>query len=404
MTCITRITCLTGVLTLTLLGACRDTLTLTVYEAGSGAEQALGGVTVALDAADGTRVERSTGRDGVVALPVDWESGPHDVTLDGGEHGLRSYLGIDDGFDGGTHRFLETASCTTHPMSVTATHRTPDSLLYVMPLTQGGSGYEGHDHTFTISVPHDEPLSIVAHENRGVWQGDALWRDWLGWQLIDHAPVTAATHLDLDLRNTVEPNLATGHVDVLPGWLQPPNARAYAFVYLGSTDYTRACGWPSWTSPAPGGGGFDFELAWLAPAGAELVTVVEVFPHFGWWNLTAVSRVTRPGTPDTWDADPTMLPIPTIDTDGDWPSLYGEVVLEDVPDGTVPTIEITPHGGSLLWEAIGPEGMRGPFVFPDPPSSFDRARLDGRLDARPFLYRKYDDDWHDVATGESVWL
>lgn len=406
----TRMTRTTAVVALLALGACTNASVEVVVENQTGEASPLTNKLVAIDDVYGERTEVWTDDDGVAVFRADWDNdGPYDVTVDGEDFGLRTILGLVEADDG--RRVVLENSTLLWPrwttISGTASPRTPDTTLVVIPQRHVGWVEKTEGSTYLFGIPTGEPNIFVAAEyveageTKEPVPGTILDREVVGWHRFElEATAALETTFDLDLTNPVSGRTDAGTVGV-PDELRNDDAIATMTVHSDYADFVTWCGFETSIALGPGGQSYDYEVEYLPPTDdAELRTTIAV-RHTDILGYMTWSWLRQDGTPSSWATQPELLPVPAFDTSDEHPSMAGRMHLQAVPADALARIQLRDED-ETLWLLDGPVGETT-IAFPDPPSTYDADRLETRLHAIPMSARPGTGVDH-AAGGKGRWL
>lgn len=282
------------------------------------------GATVAVDSADGARVEKQAGADGVARFEVNLEAGPATVTAFLAGHPLRTRTGVASG----TAEVVLAldALATTWPRATvtlwgTAVGMTSlDHGLAVSPsLPTTYSFTSGPQWMF--QVPPGVPFSLVAFESGPGTEAVSPrgHSTVLGpWAVLDHPAVTEETEVSLALGAAVQVRRAQGSIALptRPSSLLRSDARPNGWVGSRESQDESWLGNTTYADVAADQSRVDYRLEWVEPAFVrEPVTTLNLYLVRG--DFVDRSWVRIPGYPDGGVPPSGFLDFPTLVTPED---------------------------------------------------------------------------------------
>lgn len=402
-------------------------------------EEKLANATVMVDNALGDRAMLITNAQGKANMPVDWDYGPFDITIDPGidEQPLVSILGIDQ-----AQRHVQWT--WQQPIDVQDTvvvagvvkHHDPDTTLNILAYGAGNAAYVGQPifNVYALRLLPDEPFQILALDMDEERTGDRLHRTMSRWTLLSHDGVSSDTRLDIDLgpvfdddgfdwdfrvrdpSDMTEPNGVPGQeidhtwfdadgfefvdLPLIADPLEPTMGSGVVrlpddhddVLYNGATaDVTvtctvegiaQACGWATSTHLDATRARYAYFSQHVVPSITEKLET-----RFVASKGENGSVLTRIGAPGTWESPSQFLPVPDMaasDAMDAGMQHWAFVMNHESVDGVRYGLTLEDASGKVLWTVRGTEDRV--IELPAPPTSVDVAELRDMVQAvRPWL-------------------
>ncbi len=365
-------------------GSSGASFTLQVSAPGTTGTVPLPGAVVAVDQADGSRSEASTGSDGSVTIGgIDLSQGAFSFTV--AAAGYVAVSSLHHTQAGGWRITLSRLGSVGSGVALTGIVRgksEPDHFIAVST-TAASTNFSGVGPEYSLRVPANEPFhAIVAEYGYGPAprsaQGSSLV--FFGWSTFPVRTGPEASILDLVLPGgtaaaapsvtgqALQPTTASGTL-VVPG----PMSGARGALRVSSQESNQAAylGAGTLIDLASTGTDLHYDAEYVSPPGSSLTTEY-------WISLDdAYSYAFRNAPPgnDVSFIDPPSLASPL--------SLYGPLPVGNPALGTQVWINIERDDRTVVWRVYG--GESGAFHMPKLPSAIDPRTVlgTGRVTARP---------------------
>ncbi|MBV9948628.1 MAG: carboxypeptidase regulatory-like domain-containing protein [Myxococcales bacterium] len=364
-------------------------LSLTILSSGpSGAKAPVPDVSVAVDQADGTRLEHATDRNGVVTFDVDISPGNYDFTIAAPGYVAVSELGVPNGGSATLtlERFGEDPTWTEIG-GIVRGKSDPDHGLLVSP-TVPGTVFDGPGPNYALRVGAAGPFSLVAAElapgpSSATQAGDTLV--FTSWAEFAGLSASAVGKADLDL-----PGVAGAPGDVLGQSLRPIVTSGTFVVpegMSGSAGHllvsTRESGGAAFLGAATSvearpDGTLAYTAEYVTPAGAAT-------PYTTYWltlgGASSFSVVMGPPVGAQTFIQPPTLPSPQ--------PLYGPLPIESGDPSRAASIDVVRDGNTVAWRVFrgAPQPTPVHWRLPKLPSAVDPRLVlgTGRISAVPVV-------------------
>ena len=325
---------------------------------------------VALDLADGSRLEAQTAADGTAVFDdVDLSGGPATATARLPGYLLATRVGVDASAPALLPLLPAVRTDDFVRVSGTATGMLDEAHhLTVTPtvLSYGGSFGTGPD--WGMTVRRDTPFSLVAVE----WRDDVggvsrrgVGQEIFGWIVVDSAGLSEDAVIDIDMSEAVEGSTSSGSFPLLT---DPDSQLDRAQPYI---NVTAQAGWGVLLLGAPLVGDvsdddtqFDYSMGFF-----ELFDAADVETVFALSDQASNvgSSVSVPGYPAD-GAQPIELlePVTITDPRGSAIGVDDDIEWED-PEGDVPLVSYWFSRAGSSWAVFMPAGTTS-LLLPAPPA------------------------------------
>ncbi|MCA9670405.1 MAG: hypothetical protein KC503_32640 [Myxococcales bacterium] len=200
-----------------------SSFTVRVFElvgAGGQSQSLIFDAMVALDQADGTRLEKLTGSDGRVTFSeVDWSAGPIALTVGKQGYGLVSSVNIDGTYLASVDELPVILTALKSPAHVaitgTATNTDPSATYLTVTSNRAQVSSQRNDLSFGLSVDKGEPFTLIGLQwTEGPKPSGA--RDFaetlLGWTELAQPAAQESQSVTLDFANALAPETHSGTI------------------------------------------------------------------------------------------------------------------------------------------------------------------------------------------------
>jgi hypothetical protein len=341
------------------------------------------GADVVIDKPGGGREEKQTGSDGRVTFTgLDFALGKAAVTAYKAGSGLppTSQVGI-TAESGEIMLFLWAFDYEKPTVTISGTaqnlHAASDRLWVTATNSLGYS--DGVGPAWSFGVYPDVPFTLVAVDYTAVGVGSRGYtRTFHSWVALEHAAVTAATAVDLDLAPSATIKQVSGTM-VLPTRAESrlrTHGQGHVYVQPWETMSGAGLGILSKSLVSADGTRIEYTIDWIEPASVQRpITQYTLFPP---GTSSESSFVIRGGYPMGGELDATFIDIPEITAAPDptaGQDLHGEIAWQ-VFDPDVWMRCFVNRGLNVAWMVVAPPTETS-LRIPRGPSSLDEAALLG---------------------------
>jgi hypothetical protein len=350
----------------------------------------LAGAAVAVDLADGKRVEAIADASGVAdVVGIDWEKGPVNVTAYAADHTVFTELGVAK-----TDAFSVNLDSTRAPTSVNVagTLKGKDTInddVTLSATTPDSTFFQDSTGSYSMTVPSGEAFTMVGLDwvlaggvgvsSRGVAQ------TFLKWARLDQPASSGDVTADFDFgaATALTPVTVHGHADI-PGGASGPLSRSFAYYVVSTVESAGAAfiGAPTLSDVTKDASGFDWSGQYVQLDGATPMTTYEIANQDGSGTLAFEMSYPTDGEQLT-----DLLPLPDSATTpiqlsdgasfGNAPASLSWVSLH-LTVGTAPTVKLA----WVVRQKNGPFAQLNVPALPtgaDPATVFGGAQISGQI-------------------------